>query len=138
MRNHFKLNGRRGAFQVLFAAVYIIIGLSFVLTPGAGTRQDSLRWVTAFVPLVPLAALWIVAGVLGAVSAFKPRPRDWFGFAALVFAPAFWGSLFFIGAVTGSPTAYVSAAIYWLFAAAPMVVSGMQGANDRDRRRVIT
>jgi len=135
MRN--KINGRRGAFQLLFAGVYLIVGLSFMLTPGAGTRQNSLRWLTAYVPLEPFAALWIGAAILGVIAAFKCRPADWFGFAALVFAPAMWGALFFIGGILGSPAAFTSAAVYWLFAAAPMIVSGMQGPNDRDNRPVI-
>jgi hypothetical protein len=136
MRN-LKINGRRGAFQILFAGVYLIVGTSFILTPGAGTRQVSLRWLSAYVPLEPFAALWILAGILGVVAAFKCRPRDWFGFAALVFAPAVWGAMFFIGGLAGSPAAFTSAAVYWLFAAAPMIVSGMQGPNDRDNRPVI-
>ena len=129
-----QVNGRRGAFQLLFSGVYLIVGASFLLTPASGTRQASLRWLTSVVPLEPFAALWVIAGLLGVASAFMCRPKDWFGFAALVFAPAMWGALFFIGAIVGSPQAYVSAAVYWLFAAAPMIVSGMQGERDRDTR----
>lgn len=132
MRN--KINGRRGAFQLLFAGVYLIVGFSFFTTPASGARQKSLSWLTSIVPLEPFAALWIVAGLLGIVAAFQCRPRDWFGFSALVFAPAVWGALFAIGAVLGTPAAWVSAAVYWLFAAAPMIVSGMQGERDRDTR----
>jgi hypothetical protein len=129
-----RVNGRRGAFQLLFAGVYLIVGASFWLIPNAGTRQASLRWLTEVMPLEPFAALWIVAGLLGIVSAFMCRPRDWFGFAALVFAPAMWGALYLIGALVGTPQAFLSAAVYWLFAAAPMIVSGMQGEHDRDTR----
>ena len=136
MRTIFKINGRRGAFQLLFSAVYLIVGASFLLTPSAGTRQVSLRWLTTQVPLEPFAVLWIVAGLLGAVAAFMPRPNDWFGFSALVFAPAVYGALFFIGGILGTTTAFTSAAIYWLFAAAPMIVSGMQGERDRDSRKI--
>jgi hypothetical protein len=134
-RRHLRINGRRGAFQLLFGGVYLIVGASFLTTPNVGTRQASLRWLTEFMPLEPFAALWVVAGLLGAVSAFRCRPADWFGFAALVFAPAMWGALFFIGGLAGTPVSFTTAAIYWLFAAAPMIVSGMQGPNDRDRRK---
>lgn len=132
MRN--KINGRRGAFLLLFSGVYLIVGTSFLLTPGAGTRQTSLRWLSTTVPLEPFAALWVLAGFLGVIAAFMPRPRDWFGFSALVFAPAVWSALFLIGGILGSPAAYTSAAVYCLFAAAPMIVSGMQGEHDRDTR----
>jgi len=134
MRNHFKINGRRGTFLLLFSSVYLIVGTSFLLTPGAGTRQVSLHWLSAHFPLEPFAALWVVAGALGVVAAFMPRPRDWFGFSALVFAPAVWSALFLIGGILGSQAAFTSAAVYCLFAAAPMIVSGMQGERDRDIR----
>jgi len=134
MRN-LRINGRRGAFQLVNAAVYLVVGASFLLTPGAGTRQATLRWLTDYVPLEPFAALWVIAATLGVVSAFQCRPRDWFGFAALVFAPAVWGALFFIGACTGNPAAITSADVYWLFAALSMIVSGMQGERDRDTRK---
>jgi len=134
MRNHFKINGRRGAFQLVSAGVYLIVGLSFLLAPASGSRSTSLRWLTEYVPLEPFAALWVIAAALAAVAAFRCRPRDWFGFAALVFAPAVWGALFFIGAFTANPASFTSAAVYWLFAALSMIVSGMQGERDRDLR----
>ena len=136
MRNKFKINGRRGAFQLLFAGVYLVVGYSFFANPGGGLRQAQLRWVTDLLPLEQFAVLWIIAGLIAAVSAFKCRPSDWIGFSALVFAPAVWGALFLIGGLTGTLSAFTSAAVYWLFAAAPMIVSGMQGERDRDARKI--
>ena len=133
-----KVNGRRGVFQLLFSAVYLVIGASFLLLPGSQSRAEALRWLTQLLPLEPFACLWIAAGVVGVVSAFYCRPKDWVGFFALTLAPAMWGFLFLIGVVfTGAPLlGLVSTGVYWLLAAAPMVVSGMQGPNDRDTREV--
>jgi hypothetical protein len=131
------INGRRGVFQLLFAVVYIVIGASFLLIPHTPSRLEALRWLIELMPLWPFACLWLAAGVMGAVSAFFCRPKDWVGFFALTLVPAVWGFLFLIGVVLGSPLlGVVSTAIYWLLAAAMMVVSGMQGPNDRDARDV--
>jgi hypothetical protein len=131
------INGRRGVFQLLFAVVYLAIGVSFVLIPATPSRAEALRWLTDLLPIWPFASLWIAAGLTGAVSAFYCRPRDWVGFFALTLAPAVWGFLFLIGVIFGAPPlGIVSTAIYWLLAAAMMVVSGMQGPNDRDVRDV--
>jgi hypothetical protein len=132
------LNGRRGAFQLLFSAVYLVIGASFFLLPETPSRAVALHWLTQFVPLWPFAALWLAAGLTGVVSAFLCRPKDRVGFFALTLVPAVWGFLFGIGALVGAPAiGLVSMAIYWLIAAAAMVVSGMQGPRDRDAREVV-
>ena len=132
-----RLNGRRGAFQLVYAAVYAFIGLSFVLAPQALSRSTSLRWLDDLGALQAFGALWLLASGAAVMGAFLPRPRDWFSFVALTFAPAVWGGLFLIGVVIAGapPVGLVSTAVYWLFAASPMIVSGMQGASDRDHRR---
>jgi hypothetical protein len=133
-----RINGRRGAFQLVYAAVYCVIGLSFVLVPSAASRSESLRWLAELHAVQYFGALWLMAAGAAVMGSFLPRPRDWFSFVALTFAPAVWGGLFLIGFLTGaSPLGLVSTAVYWLFAASPMIVSGMQGATDRDHRRVL-
>ena len=133
-----RLNGRRGAVQLLLSVVYLVIGASFLLIPQPTSRLIALQWLIEIVPIQPVACLWLVAALVGAVSAFFCRPSDWVGFFALTLAPAVWGCLFLIGVLFGAPMlGVVSVAIYWAFAAFLMVVSGMQGPNDRDVREVV-
>ena len=134
-----RINGRRGAYLLVSAPVYLVVGLSFFAPQtNTVTRRAALQWLEETgVPIQPFAALWIIAALVAIVCAFQSRPRDWFGFAALTFAGSVWGALFIIGAFTGAPAVgFVSAAVYWLFAALPMVVSGMMGETDRDHRKV--
>ena len=133
-----RINGRRGALQLLFTGLYLVVGYSFMANPASGTRADALRWLTPYLPVEPFAALWLLAAGFAAVAAFKCRPADSFGFIALVLAPSVWGALFLIGGLTGSPSAYISAVVYGAFAGIIMIVSGMQGDKDRDRREVRT
>ena len=132
------INGRRGVFQLLFSVVYLVIGTSFLLIPHTPSRLEALRWLIEILPLWPFASLWLAAGLTGVLSAFLCRPKDWVGFFALTLVPSVWGFLFLIGVLfAGAPLlGIVSTAIYWLLAAAMMVVSGMQGPNDRDARDV--
>jgi membrane associated rhomboid family serine protease len=133
-----QINGRRGALQILFTALYLVVGYSFITNPSAGTRGEALRWLTPYLPIEPFAALWLAAAAFASVAAFKCRPDDSFGFVALVLAPSIWGALFLIGGLTGSPSAYTSAAVYGAFAGVIMIASGMQGDKDRDRRKIQT
>ena len=135
-----ELNGRRGAFQLLFSAVYFVIGLSFVLLPTSSSRAEALAWLSVIhMPVEPFAFAWIAAALVGFVSAFLCRPADWRGFAALTLAPALWGALFLAGSLFfGAPLmGVVSGILYWLLGATAMVVSNMSGPNDRDSRRVV-
>lgn len=134
-----RVNGRRGAFQILFAFIHFVVGLSFITAPEASSRTQALGYLAHLnIPLAPLACLWLVSAGLAVVSAFFCRPKDWFGFAALVIAPAVWGALFLFGVFLGGPIlGLLSTSIYWVLGATSMIVSGMQGGKDRDQREVL-
>jgi peptidoglycan/LPS O-acetylase OafA/YrhL len=130
------VNGRRGAFQLLFAFIHFFVGVSFITAPAASSRTAAIGYLGDWT--APLACLWLVSAGLAIVAAFLCRPRDWFGFAALVIAPGIWGFLFLAGVLfAGGPIlGILSTAIYWVFGACSMIVSGMQGESDRDNREV--
>lgn len=138
-RIRLRVNGRRGAFQLLFAFIHFFVGLSFITAPEGSSRTAALGYLANLnIPLAPLAFVWILSAGLAVASAFHCRPQDWFGFAALVVAPAIWGGLFLIGVILGGPPlGALSSAIYWVFGATSMIVSGMQGERDRDRRKTV-
>lgn len=131
-----QLNGRRGAFQIVLAIVYLLIGASFFVLPSNPSRDHAFTWLHP-VLLNAAAVLWIIAGATALVCAFLPRPKDAAGFVALVFAPGIWVGLFLAAAaVTGSIPAALSAIVYGAFGAVPLIVSGMEGPRDRDHREV--
>lgn len=137
MKPAHRINGRRGAFQIVMGAVYLVVGSSFFFMPAAPSRDATFSWLTQFVALGWFAALWILAGLVAVACAFMPRPKDAPGFIALVFAPGIWFGLFIISAIiTGSPLAVVSGIVYGTFGAIPLIVSGMDGPQDRDHREV--
>jgi hypothetical protein len=83
--------------------------------------------------------LWLLSGAIAVVSAFLYRPNDWVGFASLVVAPGIWGALFLGGVIfAGGPFAggIVSTVVYWAFGGLAMIISGMVGDHDQDRREV--
>lgn len=138
MRPRPRVNGRRGAFQVVMGIVYLVVGASFFFMPAAPSREQAFAWLTPYIPLGWFASLWIIAAGVALVCAFLPRPRDAAGFIALVFAPGIWVGLFLAAAImTGSALATVSAVVYGAFGAVPLIVSGMQGPRDRDARKMV-
>jgi hypothetical protein len=132
---HRFVNGRRGAFQALFAAAYLALGASYAFLPSSPGRAQALAYLPDFIPLNILGLIWLVAGVFGVVGATRPRPKDEWSFMVLTLAPTVWGCLYLAASFTGtSAQGWVTSVLYWCIAGAVMVVSGMTGDNDRDER----
>lgn len=129
------VNGRRGAFQLLFGLVYGCLGMTAAASP---KWNGALEWLAPFAAPWCLGLLWAAAASLALIGAFLPRPKDALSFAALAGAPIFTGFLFVIGAMVGPVPAAAGYGIivYWGLGAAVMVVSGMTGDSDRDEREV--
>lgn len=129
------VNGRRGAFQALFAVSYLALGVSYVFIPSSPGRAHDMSWLIEFVPLNVIGVIWAVAGLVGVWGATRPRPKDEWSFIALTLAPTIWGFLYIVAVVVGTnPYGWITSVLYWCIAGAVMVVSGMTGDNDRDER----
>lgn len=127
-----KVNGRRGAFLLLWALVYGILAWSSFMS---GRIPSSLAWLAQYIPGEVLGIVWGVPVIFAILGAFRPRPRDAFAFAALTAAPVVWSGLYLIGFfVTREVTSIVAIALYVGIAVMVMVVSGMEGATDRADR----
>lgn len=121
---NYTINGRRGAYQLMKSTVYLLLGASFSLFSPPESRMAALGYLGGELGIRFAGLIWIICGLVGLTGAFNRR--DWYSFAMLTFAPAVWGSLFFIGVLFGAPLInLVSALIYWAFAGAAMIVAGM-------------
>lgn len=140
--SHFlpRINGRRGAFQLLFGVVFACL---MVLALIAKDFSPALVWIPKWLSqegilITPgaLAPIWGIPAIAAVLGAFLPRPKDWFSFALLTFAPSMYGCLFILGGlVSPQGTSIAGAIIYWALAGSVMVVSGMTGDHDRDDRK---
>lgn len=132
-----RINGRRGAFQILFGVVYGCLTIAILLSK---TFAPALVFLGASgIPPSALAAIWAPPAIAALIGAFRPRPKDAFSFILLTFAPTAFGCLYLIGGfVSPVGTSFFGVVLYWALAGAVMVVSGMTGDRDRDERRVKT
>jgi hypothetical protein len=130
-----RINGRRGAFQLLFGTAFLMLAIAYFI---AIDFPPAIAWIHAYLPTPgPLGFIWLIPAIAGLAGAFLPRPKDWFSFAALVFAPSVWGCFYIIGGLMQPHgTSILGAILYWAIAASLMVVSGMTGDRDRDHREV--
>jgi hypothetical protein len=138
-----KLNGRRGAFQLLFGLAYLLLAAGYMLQQEPAAP---FAWIRVYFPALefpPLiftkggAVLWAAAGTAAIIGAFLPRPKDRFPFQALTFIPVLWGLLSAVSFFAGTyRNGLVGCVLYLAIGGAVMIVSGMAGPHDRDNRPV--
>lgn len=121
---HIRINGVRGWGTLLIGVSSIVRGVAYL--PFAAPEQvpGALGRLSEFVPLTAYAVVWLVAGVLALVQAFRqPHPltgreRDFVAVAATCAMWSIWGYSYLvdwaISAWHGTPgeRSYLSAATY--------------------------
>jgi len=125
--------GRRGAFLILFGAVYLLIGYSYLtLTPASETAvRHALRLALNAAPLPAWGWAWITAGVTAAACGAVCPGRKAVGYGVAVAPPALWAVVYLAAWLAGDvPRGWVSAAIYAALAAAVAVIAGMPEPRD--------
>lgn len=122
------LNGRRGAFLLLFGAIHLAFGLSYI-GPIPPESQPAIERALSLplhlgVPLWALGAAWLASGAVALVSAFRRHPpgADGHGFQALI---VMWAAWAMFAVLSQSPRGWVSAFIYLACGGAVGIVSGM-------------
>lgn len=129
-----RINGRRGVVQLLMAGVWLGLGVDYA-SPQRYERGHTLFWLAELLPVWIIGALWIVGGAAAIVGAFLTRPWDSFAFQALAFGPASLTVFNFIGWVFNNHEAGFGMGIRYAFITSFVIVlAGMQGDTDRDRR----
>lgn len=120
------LNGRRGAFLLSFGVIYVAIGLNYMFIAADATIRHAMSWMPAWSTIEVCGAAWAAAGVVAAVSAFLPMPRDRYGFIALAAWSSAWAIAWGIAAALGyAPRGFVGALVFAVLTVAPMAVSGL-------------
>ena len=127
--------GRRGLFLVLFGAVYLLIGYSYLTVSQTSQPlvKHALRLALNVAPLTVYGWLWVAAGGLAAVSGLFTitSSRRPIGFIAAVVMPSLWTLVYLAAWIDGDvPRGWVSALLFGLLAAAVWVVAGMPDPHE--------
>ena len=78
--------GRRGAALAILGGIYILIGLSRLLSDPSPTAYIPWAWWSH--------ALWAVCGAIAVLSAPWPRVPNWPGFVALSIPATLWAFVY--------------------------------------------
>lgn len=123
-----RLNGRRGAFLVLFGTVNILLGVAFTLP---SQPSSSIRFLLDIgVPMTAWGAVWVASGVVGIGFAFaRPPGADRWGFVALAAALASGTGVYTMSWVLGYGRGWLLASVFAALTGAVAIVSGMMSAT---------
>ena len=123
--------GRRGVFLILFGAVYLLIGYSYLGVHVTPAVRHALRLALNLAPLTVYAWLWLGSGTVLVLSGLVSPGRKPVGFTVAVVMPVLWAVVYSAAWIAGDiPRGWVQAAIFAALAAAVAVVAGMPEPRD--------
>lgn len=134
-RRHVKLS-RRGGLLVLFGAVWVLLGYSYLSIPASfkPLLHRSLRFALSVAPIEAYGWIWIGTGLAAIIGGAVHR-FDWLGFGSAMLMPLYWSLVNFVAQfVDGVPRAWVSGVIYGLLAAVVGVAAGMYDPLEPPRK----
>lgn len=108
---------RHGLVLAVLGAVYILIGLSYVLTDLSPMRQSSLRVALALMSLEGWGVVWIIAGLLAILSSRWPPASETWGYTLMSGLAALWGSFYATAIGLGASVQAVTGALVWFMVA---------------------
>lgn len=112
-------------------AVYLLIGLSYIVTPTTSTRATALEVPLSIAGLDVWGALWIVVGLLTFASTRWPPASETWGYTAMSSLSALWAAFYAAAMCLGAPLSTISAVLVWaLFAFMWWAVSGLRNPED--------
>jgi hypothetical protein len=132
------INGSRGRYLLVSAIIYLLVGASFLPVQHGDLRARFFDWMHAYFntePGILIGTLWLVSGLIMLFGAFQRRPHDRWAFAAAYTAPTMLMFCFVLGFwFTRTTEALVGAVVYVFFSLMSLVVSGMEGDEERTER----
>lgn len=132
------INGSRGRYLLASAVIYLLIGFNFLPVRHGETRGRFFGWMYELWNIHPgviVGPLWIIAGVVMLTGGFLRRPHDKWAFAAAWMAPSVLTFFYFVGFwYTRDPQSILAIVIYVFFSFMSVIVSGMEGDEERNER----
>lgn len=132
-----RVNGSRGRFLLTCGVIYTLVGASFLPVQHGDIRARHLAWMEVLhvEPGILVGTVWLLCGLVMLVFAFFRRPRDRWGFAAGYSAPTLLVFVFGVGFVySHNLEALLGGVVYGFFSAMSIIVSGMEGDEERTER----
>lgn len=134
MRHLFALRPwkRHSLVLAVLGTVYVLIGLTYILTEPAPARMSTLRVALTWIPLAGWGVVWILVGLLAILSSRWPPASETWGYIAMSSLAALWASFFAASVALGGGTQALTGALVWYMVAFLWwAISGLKNPDGR-------
>lgn len=105
---------RHSLVLMVAGLVYVLIGLSYILTEPTPSRALALKYALVLASVDVWGWVFILSGILSIISARWPPISETWGYTVLTGLSAAWAAFYLVGIVFGhSPTANISGVFSW-------------------------
>lgn len=105
---------RHSQVLVVAGAIYVSIGLAYIVAPPNPTRDASLRVPLTWLALPGWGAVFIVIGVAAMISSRWPPASETWGYSALSGISTLWASFYASGLLLGAGFNAVPGVFVWV------------------------
>ena len=124
---------QRHSFVLAVAgAVYLLVGLAYVLIPIPADRLEGLRVLLNIAPIQAWGVCWASVGILALASTRWPPASKTWGYTLMTTMASLWGSAYLVGVLLlHAPfTGLISALVWALFGFIWWAVAGLANPDD--------
>ena len=94
-------------------AIYVGLGISYIVSDVSATRQDGLWVLLNVAPMAFWGSIWVLVGCVVVLSSRWPPASKTWGYSALLGLSAGWSSAYAIGFAFGGPNSSFSSILVW-------------------------
>lgn len=105
---------RHSLVLMVAGLVYVLIGLSFILTDPTPARTQALKYAISWLSMDGWGWIFIFSGLLSILSARWPPVSETWGYTVLTGLSAAWSGFYLMGIIFGhQPAANLSGVMSW-------------------------
>jgi uncharacterized membrane protein len=104
---------RHSLVLAVAGTVYILVGISYIVSKPTESRQESLQLAISWMPLPVWGGVWIFVGCLAILSSRWPPASETWGYTTMTALAAAWSTFYVFGIVFGAPAQGFSGVLVW-------------------------
>lgn len=104
---------RHSLVLAVAGTVYVLVGISYMVSDPTPSRQSSLQLAISWMPLPAWGGVWILVGLLAILSSRWPPASETWGYTTMTGLAAGWSAFYLVGIALGAPMQGISGVLVW-------------------------
>jgi len=104
---------RHSLVLAVAGTVYVLIGISYLLSPDDDPRRVALQLALTWAPLSVWGCAWVIVGLLAILSSRWPPASETWGYTTMTGLSTAWAGFYAAGIILGAPAQGMSGVLAW-------------------------